>query len=440
LVVGWRVSIGGPFGPTKMGALLSEPVTAMVIERSAGAGWTASAVTMQGWRRTHEDAHILRCEVRGAEDAAVFAVLDGHGGHVAAHVASAILEDRLTQFASRGSLDAATAESELQRIFIEVDAQLRERLDPEDTSGTTVVASVITRPRPREYCVHLAHSGDSRAVLCASNQLTCSEDHKPGRLDETTRIEAAGGTVAPAGAGPMRVDGALAVSRALGDFQYKPPEMPPERCKVTALPEVLTVANCAPGDWLLLACDGIFDVMQNEDVHDFLSSRLDVKNPGSTDGGSVLVELLEHCLERGSKDNCTACLVQLRADGPCETVSRELLQGPWATASPDVRAKYADFFEAHGFQAEANRLSFAGVQAQGSTYPPTSDNNPFQRHSYPGVNTSVGTTVTPAGPASGMHSGGGKSRVRRVLGMLGRAMHTMCSGRQVSSFPDAEQR
>jgi len=292
-----------------MGALLSEPVTAMVIERSAGTGWTAAAVTMQGWRRTHEDAHILRCDVRGAEEAAVFAVLDGHGGHVAAHVSAALLEDRLTQFASRGSVDAATAESDLQSTFIEADAQLRERLDSEDTSGTTVVAAIITRPRPSEYCVHLAHSGDSRAVLCANNQLTCSEDHKPGRLDETTRIEAAGGTVAPAGGGPMRVDGALAVSRAMGDFQYKPAEMSPERCKVTALPEVTTVANCAPGDWLLLACDGIFDVMQNEDVHDFMSSRLDVANPGSTDGGAIVVELLELCLERGSKDNCTACLV-----------------------------------------------------------------------------------------------------------------------------------
>jgi len=417
-----------------MGALLSEPVTAMVIERSTGAGWTAAAVTMQGWRRTHEDAHILRCDVRGADDAAVFAVLDGHGGHVAAHVSSAILEDRLTQFASRGSLDAATAESELQSTFIDTDAQLRERLDSEDTSGTTVVAAIITRPRPSEYCVHLAHSGDSRAVLCASNQLTCSEDHKPSRLDETTRIEAAGGTVCPAGAGPMRVDGALAVSRALGDFQYKPPEMPPERCKVTALPEVQTVANCVPGDWLLLACDGIFDVMQNEDVHDFVSSRLDTANPGSKDGGAIMVELLEQCLERGSKDNCTACLVQLRADGPCEPTSRELLQGPWATASPDVRAKYADFFEAHGFQAEANRLSAAGVQAQGSTYSGSSDNNPFQRHTHTRANASAASSA-----GSGMPNGSsGKSWVRSVLGNVGRAMHMMCSGRHVSSPPDAQ--
>jgi len=343
--------------------------------------------------------------LRGAEDAAVFAVLDGHGGHVAAHTASAILEDRLAQFASRGSLDAVTAESELQSTFIEADAQLRGRLDSKDTSGTTVVAAIITRPRPSEYCMHLAHCGDSRAVLCASNQLTCSEDHKPDRPDETDRIEAAGGMVFPIGAGPMRVDGALAVSRAMGDFHYKPPEMAPGRCKVTALPEVQTIANCAPGDWLLLACDGVFDVMQNEDVHGFVSSRLDSANPGSTDGGAILVELLEHCLEKGSRDNCTACLVQLRADGPCESTSRELLQGPWATAAPDVRAKYADFFEAHGFQAEANQLSFVGVQAQDSH---------------------LGSTATSSRKVAGMPLGGSRSRVRRVLDALGRAMHMMC--------------
>jgi len=302
-------------------------------------------------------------------------------------------------------LDAVTAESELQSTFIEADAQLRGRLDSKDTSGTTVVAAIITRPRPSEYCMHLAHCGDSRAVLCASNQLTCSEDHKPDRPDETDRIEAAGGMVFPIGAGPMRVDGALAVSRAMGDFHYKPPEMAPGRCKVTALPEVQTIANCAPGDWLLLACDGVFDVMQNEDVHGFVSSRLDSANPGSTDGGAILVELLEHCLEKGSRDNCTACLVQLRADGPCESTSRELLQGPWATAAPDVRAKYADFFEAHGFQAEANQLSFVGVQAQDSH---------------------LGSTATSSRKVAGMPLGGSRSRVRRVLDALGRAMHMMC--------------
>mmetsp|Transcript_59017 Transcript_59017/g.116894 ORF Transcript_59017/g.116894 Transcript_59017/m.116894 type:complete len:428 (+) Transcript_59017:64-1347(+) len=415
-----------------MGAQLSEPVRAMVVDRSAGAGWTASAVTMQGWRRTHEDAHILRCEVRGAEDAAVFAVLDGHGGHVAAHVASTILEDRLTQFASRGSLDAATAESELQSTFIEADAQLRRHLDAGDSSGTTVVAAVITRPRPSEYCVHLAHCGDSRAVLFSNNQLICSEDHKPDRPDETDRIEAAGGMVFPIGAGPMRVDGALAVSRALGDFHFKPPQTAPACCKVTALPEVQTVTNCAPGDWLLLACDGIFDVMQNEDVHGFVSSRLDAANPGSTDGGAILVELLEHCLERGSKDNCTACLVQLCAISSFESTTRELLQGPWATAAPDVRSKYAEFFEAHGFQVEASKASFTGLQEQGNTYAGSSGNDPFQRQSF------SGTTAVPSGTASRLSVGGtGKPRVQSVLGRLGQAMHMMCFGGHSPSSSDS---
>jgi len=262
-----------------------------------------------------------------------------------------MLQDRLERFARRGKVDARAAMEQLQEAFIDVDARLRKELPEEDRSGTTVVAAVITRPRPSEYCVQLAHCGDSRAVLCTGRKLVCTEDHKPQREDETQRIRAAGGTVeqGPLGGGPLRVDGQLAVSRALGDFHFKPEGTEPAECKVTAMPEVQTVTPCAAGDWLLLACDGVFDVMENEEVHEFISSRL---SSAAADGGKIMADLLQLCLEKGSKDNCTACLVQLAPSEP-KPLSRELLQGPWEKAPAEVQAKYAEFFAAHGFEAEA---------------------------------------------------------------------------------------
>ena len=59
--------------------------------------------------------------------------------------------------------------------------------------------------------------GDSRSVLCSSNQVKFATlDHKPTNADERARIEAAGGHVTQG-----RVNGQLAVSRALGDFELK---------------------------------------------------------------------------------------------------------------------------------------------------------------------------------------------------------------------------
>jgi len=356
-----------------MGALLSEPVAAMVVERSSAQCWSAATATMQGWRRTHEDAHVLQCAVGGPEEAAVFAVLDGHGGSACATSGALELKERLSAIARRGTLGAKTAEEELRRAFVEIDARLRQRLPPEERSGSTVVAAIVTQPKPSEYSVHMAHAGDSRAVLCTcgGKQLVCSEDHKPQREDERARICAAGGSVehGPLGGGPLRVDGALAVSRSFGDFGYKTVGGKPEECKITAVPEVRTVSKCMPGDWLLLACDGVFDVMSNEDVRDFVSSRVAGKGD-PPDGGAIAVELLAHCLEKGSKDNCTACLVQfLDGRGRTTQASRELLQGPWRTASPGVQQKYADFFSAEGFEAEAEAVRRQSATALGVAEP-----------------------------------------------------------------------
>lgn len=372
---------------------MSEPVTAMVVEKSVSESWAACAVSMQGWRKTHEDEHILQCASTGTEECGVFAVLDGHGGQTAASIGSVALKELLGQIAQHRGVANSDAEKELQDAFFKADARLREELSSDDRSGTTVVAAIVTCPTPGEFCVQLAHCGDSRAVLRSGHRLICSSDHKPQREDETKRIQAAGGTVehGPLGGGPLRVDGALAVSRALGDFHFKPAELDPAKCKVTAMPEISEVKVCHKGDWLLLACDGVFDVMENEDVDEFISSRLQKAPSAPADGGQVLTELLQTCLDKGSKDNCTACLVQFVKPGslrPTPGPERKLLQGAWDSASPDVQEKYAEFFEAHGFEAEAKALRKKGGRSSAASSrggPPRSASPPRASGSAPAV-------------------------------------------------------
>lgn len=82
----------------------------------------------------------------------------------------------------------------------------------EDKSGSTAVCTLIS---PTHF--YIANCGDSRAVLCRNGEPAVSTmDHKPTVAAEKKRIQEAGGSVMI-----HRVNGSLAVSRALGDFEYK---------------------------------------------------------------------------------------------------------------------------------------------------------------------------------------------------------------------------
>lgn len=110
-----------------------------------------------------------------------------------------------------------------------------------------------------------ANAGDSRTVLArkptASEKLhALSDDHKPDNAPEKARIEAAGGFVEE-----NRVNGSLNLSRSLGDFEYKSNgAVDFTQQMVTCDPEVRSVARQAADDFIILACDGIWDCLTSE--------------------------------------------------------------------------------------------------------------------------------------------------------------------------------
>ena len=235
----------------------------------------------QGYRPEMEDQHTCATNIPGLEGHGFFAVYDGHGGDKAA-----ILSERmvLPSIQKQKQYQAYVAAPPAQRDpvllaqamadgFVACDAEMRPKLPPPDTSGTTAVAVFITPTH-----IICANAGDSRGVYCKGQVVALSEDHKPDDAGERARIERAGGHVAQGmmGMGPMRVDGDLAVSRCLGDFEYKRNQrLPPVEQKVSPLPECRTfVCDPAKDEMLVLACDGIWDVMSNQEVCDFVRMLL----------------------------------------------------------------------------------------------------------------------------------------------------------------------
>jgi serine/threonine protein phosphatase PrpC len=212
-------------------------------------------------------------------------------------------------------------------------AQLQEIESGHDQSGSTSVMTLITKSH-----IVCANTGDSRAVLCrGGEQVPLSHDHKPFNPGEKERIENAGSHVKF-----NRVNGDLAVSRALGDFVYKRCEtVEAEHQAVTAFPEVIAEVRHPRDEFIVLACDGIWDVMSSQEVCDKVREMLLTgpppppppdETPGAEDGpssgppsepprppppprpwdlGAVCECLIDHCLRLGSRDNMSVIIVML---------------------------------------------------------------------------------------------------------------------------------
>lgn len=121
--------------------------------------------------------------------------------------------------------------------------------------------------------LYVANAGDSRCVLCRNGQaVELSLDHKPEDQPEMQRIVKAGGIVT----GDGRVNGGLNLSRALGDHAYKQnTELPPEEQMISAEPDIKKATiDPEQDEFMVLACDGIWNFMSSQDVVQFVNTRL----------------------------------------------------------------------------------------------------------------------------------------------------------------------
>ncbi|XP_019414234.1 PREDICTED: protein phosphatase 2C 77-like isoform X2 [Lupinus angustifolius] len=187
-----------------------------------------------------------------------------------------------------------------------------------ETVGSTAVVAVLTRTD-----IIVANCGDSRAVLYRGKEaLPLSSDHKPNREDEWTRIEAAGGKVIQWNG--YRVLGVLAMSRSIGDHYLKPWIIPD--------PEVMFVHREKIDECLILASDGLWDVITNEEACDIARKRILIwhkkngnnastgQGHGADPAAQYAAEYLSKlALQRGSKDNISIIVIDLKAQRKLKT-------------------------------------------------------------------------------------------------------------------------
>lgn len=369
-----------------MGCVLSSPVELIRVQRHGSASFRCAVAEMQGWRVGHEDAHEMRCE--GTSGA--FWVLDGHGGDGAALYSAPELGK---EFESLGKTGEIPSDERLEQGFTATDARLNDyiRENMDKNSGSTVVGALAAKQSDGTYNIKLCNCGDSRGLIvrgpteeedktpqatvripqhlkalgadaeavargegpaeCPWPLIVESVDHKPNHPTERARIEGAGGQVSEED--PPRLDGNLAVSRGLGDFEYKQDQdkQPPDQ-KVSCIPDIYEVKGLKPGTIAILCCDGVWDVMTGHEVATFVRDQL--RADPNADLGDIAAQIIRDSIRKNSRDNVTAMIAHL-VDGtdwkeePDEMKNFEKLKEDF---DDDVKKQYFHFLQKSQFPPE----------------------------------------------------------------------------------------
>ncbi|GMI95490.1 hypothetical protein like AT5G53140 [Hibiscus trionum] len=245
--------------------------------------------SFRGKRATMEDFYDIKTSKINGQTICMFGIFDGHGGsHAAEYLKQHLFENLMKhpQFMSNTKL--AISETYPQTDVDFLDSERNTFRDDGSTASTAVLVG---------NHLYVANVGDSRTIISKSGEaIPLSEDHKPNRSDERKRIENAGGVVM--WAGTWRVGGVLAMSRAFGDRMLKQ--------FVVAEPEIQDKEIDEDFELLVLASDGLWDVVPNEDAVSLAGAEEEPEKAAR--------KLTETAFTRGSADNITCIVVRFHHD------------------------------------------------------------------------------------------------------------------------------
>ena len=246
-----------------------------------------------------------------------FAVYDGHGGNGCSLYLKNNLHKNITEFSTKG---IKTAIEITENTFLSSKA-IDYNYDLLDTSGSCGVILLIKKNK----CI-IANIGDSRLVMFKNKRVVFStSDHKPNTYIEKHRIESQGGSVYQTTAAipiyqngklieiPWRVcPGGLSVSRTFGDIESKDERFGGKKGVVVALPDISEFELNDEYNFIVIGCDGIFDVLSNGEIIECIKIVLKInksKNKKINElCGDFASMIIKSALAKESFDN-VSCIV-----------------------------------------------------------------------------------------------------------------------------------
>jgi len=263
-----------------------------------------------GGRPTMEDNFMHIDGFAGIKDQGFFAVYDGHGGKQTVDFLTCGFHINLA-YHLKYNPDKPIKDV-FEYVYEHTDAQIRRQQILQ--SGATAITVLLRNEKIKDSdktkrVIHCANVGDSRGVLVVKGvAYRLSKDHKATDPEEKKRVEKSGGFVSRCD----RVNGLLAVSRAFGDHMLKPP--------VSVKPYYCCCDIDQDSPFLVLACDGLWDVMEDQDVVDYIGARVKEELGGPIIPevhkkklqqlvNTIISELIKTAIQKGSQDNISILIV-----------------------------------------------------------------------------------------------------------------------------------
>ncbi|KDO29575.1 hypothetical protein SPRG_05531 [Saprolegnia parasitica CBS 223.65] len=262
----------------------------------AGLNLVYGAASLKGQRAVNEDRHIAATETIHDSTVGFFGVFDGHGGtKVSEYLAENLHTTFFTHLTQRPQ---PTLASQLEEAMLYTDNAIYEA---NVEHGSTAICLTV-----KDDVLAVASLGDSQAILCTNDghALDLCLSHRPTEASEIARIVAAKGTVVNG-----RIFGVLGVSRAFGDNDFKT-SRGTFKAKfngdlVGGAPHVIQRPLSPADEFVVLGCDGLFDVMTPDELVAYVRPRLSLQGVQKT-----CEDMLQHALRLGSTDNVSAIIVK----------------------------------------------------------------------------------------------------------------------------------
>jgi serine/threonine protein phosphatase PrpC len=249
------------------------------------------------FRRSMEDGHTMIDGFRGLDYEGYFAIYDGHGGKTAVTHVQKVMYKIFAQELEKAYSSISEHSEAVRTAFENTYRRTDQELEEAQYNGTTAITCYITRnPKTNSRLLYTANCGDARVVLSENGiakRLTF--DHKANEESEIKRVKESNGFVAY-----NRVNGILAVTRALGDHAMKQ--------WVISDPFQTCVELSDNSQFVILACDGLWDVFEDQECVSYVKDLFDNHNYSAQE---VARSLLEKSLEKGSTDNISIMVIRL---------------------------------------------------------------------------------------------------------------------------------
>lgn len=228
---------------------------------------------------------------------AYYGLFDGHGGKEVSLYLKEFMKIIIIKHLKDAMKSIDINKIDVQKVLYDSFKSIINNIPNKTSMSTGSTALVILRHNDKLW---VANVGDTRAIMNDGlNVIQLSNDHKPNETKEYKRITSLGGKVIKAFPGDVyRVNGVLAVSRAIGDFSLSP--------YVTWKPEITTFSIREHNHYIFMATDGVWDVLSNKQVADIINEM--IINEQWKYIGDIIISTAR---KYGSGDNIACILIVL---------------------------------------------------------------------------------------------------------------------------------